>query len=692
MKRIIPFLITALLFIGLTNSCDELPIDSENESGPQVKTLEAVQGQFFVVTVTGKVNGLEAVALDFECGVEYSTDPSFSKDSTIRVKANVNYSDNEYTVILSPLESGRKYYYRAYYVNQLLIYYGEVKDFTFTWSTASLIGYWKGTDDYFYTFNDDRTGERTDSLTQALDYEWRIVGDELTLLHFITTGTPGILSYIYTIQSITDNKIEMFEKGDDAENIITLTRIEESDLPQIDRTILMYIAADNNLSPYANSIIYSIRTGLSSLKGNMLVFVDRKDVAPTLLRIHDMMIDTIKVYSELNSADPATLSNVISYVKDNYKTESYGLILWGHGMGWLPTSQYHFVAHNRGFVQTRGYADNWTISDQNKVTKGFAMENMIGETPAYTCMELDELVEAIPDELFDFIAFDACFMGNIEVIYALRNKAKYIISSSCESLIIGYPYHLVTKDFMLGDLLKMCSEYYTYYNSMSNSQDCMACISLVNTEGLDSLANCYKKIMAEKNDTVASIDISNIQCFDSFSNHVFFDLENFVANLNVSREYLNEFRLQLESCVTYKASTTYIYPNINVYSFCGLSVFIPLFQYESSGLNDEYRKTEWSKSTAYIGTILKEEMIVGSWSTDTWDFVFNDDNTGSYTDTEGTFNFTWSLHYNELELKFSDEETTISLFFIIQSISETTLKVYIKDLSTEDIIVFTKTN
>ncbi len=391
-----------------------------------------------------------------------------------------------------------------------------------------------------------------------------------------------------------------------------------------ERTVLVYMAAEGNLSNIANTSIYSMvsSTGDYYDNNNLIVFVDRINVNPVLLQIHRAQIDTIHIYPELNSADPTTLSEVIDYVKDNYKTESYGLILWGHGMGWLPTSQYHFVASNYGYAPTRGYADNWTTYEgsqyQIKATRGFGLEFKTGDTFAYTCMDLDGLAAAIPDGLFDFIAFDACYMGSVEVIYALRNKAKNIITNSYETVSYGYPYHIVTKDFLSGDLIKACNEYYNYYNSMSGWER-TAGISLVNTEGLDSLARCFNKIMAVMNDSVAGMDVSNIQCFDRFNNHVYFDLEDFVANLNVSREYLTEFRLQLDECVKYKISTPYIFPGdrdeIKVNSYCGMSVYVPLFQYEPSGLNDEYRKTEWSKSTSYIGTPIYESAIVGSWNT-----------------------------------------------------------------------------
>ena len=358
---------------------------------------------------------------------------------------------------------------------------------------------------------------------------------------------------------------------------------------KINRTVLVYIGADNNLSNTANSNIYSMNSCISSGMDNynLLVFVDRKDVAPALLHIHNFKIDTVAKYPERDSSDPMILQEVIDNVLENWKAEHYGLVMWSHGTGWLPTNMLHYVAPNMKYSPKH---------------RAFSWEDRKGQTPAYSCMELEGLAEAIPDDVFDFIVFDACYMGNVEVAYALRNKAPQIVSSCYEIVSYGFPYHIVTRDLLNGNVLKSCNEFYRYYNSM-NGWEQMAGISLVKTEGLDSLARCFRKIIAEYGDTIQTLDPSGIQCFDRFTNHVFYDLEDFVETICQDSDYMNEFRLQLEQCVPYHISTPYIFPGdkeeIKVNSYCGLSVYIPLPEYEASGLNAAYRQTEWSDYTDY---------------------------------------------------------------------------------------------
>lgn len=377
------------------------------------------------------------------------------------------------------------------------------------------------------------------------------------------------------------------------------------------RTVLVYMAADNSLWGTANSNIYSMNSCIANGmdKVNLLAYVDNKGANPVLLHIHNTKIDTVNVYPEHDSTDPQVLRMVIDEVTTNWEAERYGLVLWSHGTGWLPTSKLHYVASNKmGYVQQRGgertnatqEGDMWGFFNR---TKAFAWEDRREGNPKYTCMELNELARAIPDGVFDFILFDACYMGNVEVLYELRNKADYIISSCFEIVSFGFPYHIVTRDILNGSLLKTCKEFYDYYNTGFNDWKQMAGVSLVKTDELDSLARCFRKVVNENRDRIPDMNVSNIQHFDRFDRHVFYDMEDFVDKLGTRKELLNEFRLQLEQCVTFKISTPYVFPgdidSLKIDEYCGMSVYIPLRKYDASGLNDDYRQTEWSMDTDY---------------------------------------------------------------------------------------------
>ena len=372
------------------------------------------------------------------------------------------------------------------------------------------------------------------------------------------------------------------------------------------RTVLVYMAGELMKENVANINISWMQQSLGNGMENavLLAFVDKPGKKPCLIRIRkvsrdgDTGLDTLKIYNELNSADPTVLRQIIDEVKHDWPCESYGLVLWSHGTGWVPSSQLKNT--ELGWSAPRRYEGNGEPQgvefDFSGNTKAFGVDKVDGKN---VWIDIDDLVEALDDDGFDFILFDACYMGNVEVLYALRNKASYIISSSIEIWEDGFPYFNITRDLLNSHLVKVCESFFEYYSKDYSVP--MAGISLVKTSELDSLARCFRKIIAH-NDTIPQTDISGIQSMDWFNNHLFFDMEDFVDKLN--SEYFNEFRLQLNACVMYKNSTPFIFPNDPVKKrkmdkYCGMSIYIPLVKYDSWGLNDEYRKTEWSIDTGY---------------------------------------------------------------------------------------------
>ena len=76
------------------------------------------------------------------------------------------------------------------------------------------------------------------------------------------------------------------------------------------RTVLIYMAADNNLSSYGRQNLQELLKGAQSYglrHENLIVYIDPYKESPRLLQIHEnrlgvMIIDTLQTYPEQNSA------------------------------------------------------------------------------------------------------------------------------------------------------------------------------------------------------------------------------------------------------------------------------------------------------------------------------------------------------------------------------------------------------
>ena len=104
-----------------------------------------------------------------------------------------------------------------------------------------------------------------------------------------------------------------------------------------ERSVLIYMAGENNLSGFADLNLDDIKLSSKSLKDNqnLIVYVDRYGIKPYMARVKDgVLVDSVAM-EESSSADPAVMENVIRQMRTKYPAKSYGLVLWGHCTGWL---------------------------------------------------------------------------------------------------------------------------------------------------------------------------------------------------------------------------------------------------------------------------------------------------------------------------------------------------------------------
>ena len=115
----------------------------------------------------------------------------------------------------------------------------------------------------------------------------------------------------------------------------------------VDRTVLVYMAADNNLASFARKNIEDMKQGevpsyFDGGSGNvLLVYADIAGEEPRLMRLSKdrfgtVTEETLRVYEEWNSCSDSVMRTVLSDVATLFPSDETGLVLWSHGTGWLP--------------------------------------------------------------------------------------------------------------------------------------------------------------------------------------------------------------------------------------------------------------------------------------------------------------------------------------------------------------------
>lgn len=226
---------------------------------------------------------------------------------------------------------------------------------------------------------------------------------------------------------------------------------EEDSMPE--RTVLVYMAGENNLSSFAEEDLREMMKGSMSLneKQQLIAYVDQaKSTPPFFARIQDgHFVDSVSVEESL-TADPAVLEKALRYMRTNYPAKSYGLVLWGHGSGWIISND------SVAYAQSRSY--------------GGDTGNGSASSAGRYWMNIPSMARAIANGMagtpLTFIMGDCCSFGCIEVAYELRNLAEYVIGSPAEVPDEGAPFNLIVPDMFITNATfgkAIIEHYYNFY-------------------------------------------------------------------------------------------------------------------------------------------------------------------------------------------------------------------------------------
>lgn len=198
------------------------------------------------------------------------------------------------------------------------------------------------------------------------------------------------------------------------------------------RIIIAYLAGDNSLSSEIEQKIAALTVGFLSAdysQNRLFIYYDRKHVSPQLLEISadtETPRQILKTYTTQNSASAEVMKQVLNDILKNYSASSYGLILFSHGSAWLPAGG--LEEPYKGENLEKGDIDSSRRSTRSVCTDGESE------------MELTDFAAALPlpgNKKWDFILFEGCYMGSVEVAYELKDKTEAIIASPTEIVSPG---------------------------------------------------------------------------------------------------------------------------------------------------------------------------------------------------------------------------------------------------------------
>ncbi len=183
-----------------------------------------------------------------------------------------------------------------------------------------------------------------------------------------------------------------------------------------DWTVLVYMASDNNLEPAALNNLRQIAAVGSSPRLRIVAQVDRiaspeswddstagnwTDTKRFLIT-QGMEPDAtmaVQCLGELNTGDPATLSDFIVWGMANYPARHYALILWSHGGAWQGLAS-----------DDSSGGDSLTLPELGTALAAARARTGYGQ--------------------IDLIGFDACLMAQLDVFQVIAPYARVVVASA----------------------------------------------------------------------------------------------------------------------------------------------------------------------------------------------------------------------------------------------------------------------
>lgn len=215
-------------------------------------------------------------------------------------------------------------------------------------------------------------------------------------------------------------------------------------------TVMVHLAADNNLYPFGLEDVNEMEAGLASDDVNLIVLFDgekkgdstvykiKKDSMNTTIISEEIDNPIAKHGSEIDSGSKEVAKKFVDWAVDAFPAEHYGHIIWNHGGGFVMNGTQLKLKNGKTFVAKP--VKNPAISAPGFNTNNFAWDDngshMLSQDLPYIYSDATKKI----GKKLDVLDFDACLMAHVEGAYELKDSVDYLVASEKTEPGKGNPY------------------------------------------------------------------------------------------------------------------------------------------------------------------------------------------------------------------------------------------------------------
>lgn len=401
------------------------------------------------------------------------------------------------------------------------------------------------------------------------------------------------------------------------------------------KVMILYSAGFNNLSADLAQNIIDLEKGFvpDAKSRDVIAVVSRRTVrnqnnytdetAPCLFRIYKrqntVVRDTLfSMPAGTPLSGPDAMRRFLTKIRELFPAESYGMIFASHSTGWLPQGYYsNPSAYDRQSTRREArtalpgialFPDGPEAGTLLTRSAGADYYKQAGNSATFSHeMDITDMASAIPMHL-DYLIFDSCLMGGVEVAYELKDVADKIGFSQAEVLSAGMNYRTATEHLLRGipDPAAVCRDYFDQYDRQSGIYR-SATTAIVNCRRLPELAAVCKPLFEKYGSDIRKLGKDDVQGFGGARKPWFFDLRDILEKAGAQEPELTALDTALDDCLPYKAHTGQYYSMyasnagagvVPIHTFCGLSMYLP--GAGSAYLDNFYKTLAWNRDSGLV--------------------------------------------------------------------------------------------
>ncbi len=403
------------------------------------------------------------------------------------------------------------------------------------------------------------------------------------------------------------------------------------------RTIMVYIAADNDLFYFAWNNIKQLAKGANP-NCNIIVFLNEpgihKKTQIYLIEKNRAVLLNKDNKQKLDSGNPKTLIDFCTWVVQNFPADEYTLDLWNHGSG-IDDRGYRTFNPSALFILN----PNNLMLDLDRTAYPFATYDT--ETPRGICFDetyktyldsqklqyaLDVICnKALGGQKLAILGMDACLMAMLEICDLAERYADILIASQEVELGPGWRYDKILAPLESNNLTRddfarhIVQVYHETYSKITKDYT-LSAVELAKIGPIKRNINDVAKMLIEclrhqsDNTVKATIDLcrSNI----GFEEPSYIDLYSFYGNLlnnlerfkfqDLQKNHLKQQLRQLliDGQATVKAAVLANTSGSNLTYANGISIYFPRQKMLTSYQRTEFaQNNQWATFISYFDII-----------------------------------------------------------------------------------------